>query len=561
MNEALKGYYILTYVPPEHTFRPDFWKTYHKITITVKRRGLQVHTRDGFMGIVKSANTLVESPMTVRDALYSPFRNNDLDVNLASGYIDDPRKGYMLRYQVHLDGKRLSVVEGKEGTNSIYIDVACITSSMAQFIQDAGNLHYEFRVKNKDVPWIRNHGIRFSLDLPVKNPGSYYVRTAVKDEVSGKAGSAYQFIEIPDLKKSRVALSNIFIVNRDEDGPWATLQAKEGSRNLLYPDVRRDPRKSPALRSYLPGESFEYAAVIYNAKKEGMKPDLESQSILYGNGKELFKSGYEPVDLDSVSDVNRIPIMKRMSLGDSVQPGDYIMMLWVKDKRADEKHNLAVQALDFKVLAKTDFSGEEKSGLVERKEIALSPGILEEYVGTYKMGPGINVTVTLEDNRLFAQGTGQVKLPLSPKSETKFFLKAMANAENEFIKNDQGTVTHMIVRRGQEETKIPRISNKVLERKEIDLSPAILAQYVGIYKLEHGLEMMITLEGNYLYSQIPGQKMLQLCPESETKFFPKTVADAEDEFVKNEKGAVTHVFIRQEGSEEKAPRISKKVRK
>ena len=245
-----------------------------------------MYSRDGFIGLNTPVRATARSPMTVRDALYSPFRNSDLDVNLASGYVYDSMSGYLIRYQLLLDGKRLSVVEGKGGVSSVYLDVACATSSMDQFIQDAGNLHYEFRIKDEDIPWIRKHGLRFSLDLPVKNPGDYYVRTAVRDQVSGKAGSAYQFIEIPNLKKKRLSLSSLFIVNREEELPWVPSQTREESRNLLYPDVRRDPRKSPALRSYLPGESFEYAAVIYNAKNSGgERPDLEAQSILYGNGK------------------------------------------------------------------------------------------------------------------------------------------------------------------------------------------------------------------------------------------------------------------------------------
>ena len=77
----------------------------------------------------------------------------------------------------------------------------------------------------------------------------------------------------------------------------------------------------------------------------------------------------------------------------------------------------------------------------------------------------------------------------------------------------------MIVHRGEEETMAPRISNKVVERQEIELSSAILAQYVGTYRLEKGQEMRITMEGSRLYSQIPGQKMLTLCPESEDMFF------------------------------------------
>jgi hypothetical protein len=107
-----------------------------------------------------------------------------------------------------------------------------------------------------------------------------------------------QFIEIPNLKKRGLSLSTLFFINRDEDLPWAPSKAPLESHSLLYPDMRRDPRNSPALRSYLPGESFEYAAVIYNAETgKDKKPDLESQYLLFGNGKELLRSKPETVDL------------------------------------------------------------------------------------------------------------------------------------------------------------------------------------------------------------------------------------------------------------------------
>jgi hypothetical protein len=135
--------------------------------------------------------------------------------------------------------------------------------------------------------------------------------------------------------------------------PWITSNTPEAFRTLLYPDVRRDPRKSPALRSYLPGENVEFAAMIYNAKSgKEQKPELESQFMLYNDGNELFRSKSKPVDLDDVSDFKRIPIRTRLRLGDSIPAGDYVLLLQVKDKRAKEKVSLATQALDFKVLAK-----------------------------------------------------------------------------------------------------------------------------------------------------------------------------------------------------------------
>jgi len=88
------------------------------------------------------------------------------------------------------------------------------------------------------------------------------------------------------------------------------------------------------------------------------------------------------------------------------------------------------------------------------------------------------------------------------------------------------------------------VSDKVAERKEIAVSPKILALYTGIYELRPGFDLVITLEGEQLVSQATGQDKIPLFAESETKFFPK-VMDAEIEFPKDDRGAVTHLMLHQ----------------
>ena len=95
-------------------------------------------------------------------------------------------------------------------------------------------------------------------------------------------------------------------------------------------------------------------------------------------------------------------------------------------------------------------------------------------------------------------------------------------------------------------------------RKEITVPPAILAQYVGTYKLTPQLDLMITLEGNQLFTQASGQTKFPLFAESETKFFMK-IYGVETEFIKDDKGVVTHLIHRQSGNELKAPRLSNTV--
>jgi len=93
--------------------------------------------------------------------------------------------------------------------------------------------------------------------------------------------------------------------------------------------------------------------------------------------------------------------------------------------------------------------------VAEHKEIAVSPKILTQYTGTYELQPGFELVITLEGDQLVSQATGQNKIPLFAESETKFFTKVI-DAEIEFLKNDKGVVTQLMLHQGAAEMKAPR---------------------------------------------------------------------------------------------------------
>jgi len=351
VNNAMKGYYILSYVPPPNTFKANRKDIYHRIKIKVKRHGATVYTRDGFYGRPEAEEEPSSVPNPLREAIFSPFQYTDLKVSLFSGYLDDSKSGYVLRSWLHLDAQNVTLVEKKDEGHIISLETVCVTSDINGYIRDSSIVKYEFRVRDENLSWVKEHGIRFSLFLPVKKPGPYYVRVAVKDQVSGKVGSAYQFVNIPDLKKGRLALSNIFVVNDANDAAWIQSGArKENSPNYFNPVLSRDESRSPALRSYLPGDHFEYMSVIYNAKHEKeAAPELESQFVLFKDGTELTKSELQPLDMGSAENPNRIPVRRRLLLGNSLESGDYVLQLLVRDNQRNKKSGLASQSLSFEI--------------------------------------------------------------------------------------------------------------------------------------------------------------------------------------------------------------------
>ena len=91
----------------------------------------------------------------------------------------------------------------------------------------------------------------------------------------------------------------------------------------------------------------------------------------------------------------------------------------------------------------------------ERKEVAVASKILAQYAGTYEISPTFQIVISVEGDHLMTQATGQSKFPLFAESDSKFFLKVV-DATVDFVKNDKGEVTHLMLHQGGQDVKAVR---------------------------------------------------------------------------------------------------------
>ncbi|MCE7992529.1 MAG: serine hydrolase [Roseivirga sp.] len=80
----------------------------------------------------------------------------------------------------------------------------------------------------------------------------------------------------------------------------------------------------------------------------------------------------------------------------------------------------------------------------EIKEVKLPVALLNEYSGTYKLGPGWYVHLTQEDGRLWTQATNEDKFPMTAVSDHVFSIKAYGNRTMTFHKDEDGEITHLV---------------------------------------------------------------------------------------------------------------------
>jgi len=358
VESLMKGYYLISYEPPPGTFEVHDQKVkeiFRRLKVKVNRKDAVVHTRDGFFDRLESelGDDIPEQEPLIK-AVFSPFQSTDITVNIAAGYVKDAESGYLVRSWIHLNPEDVKVVEN--GSARIDLETLCVTSDINGEIRDTRRLEFSLtNIKSaEDIAWIQKHGIRFSLLLPVKKPGPYYIRVSVKDKETGKVGSAYQFLEIPDVGKKGMALSNVFMITGADDLNWMSSDVKkEIAEGVFFPEFRGEGR-SPALRTYTSGDNLASLAFLYNADSKAIaRSEIEMQSILYKDGAEFRRGAPIPVRVDGEQNRNDIPILQRLTIGPDMPPGDYVQQLVITDKKSSKKKESGVyQTLSFTVTEK-----------------------------------------------------------------------------------------------------------------------------------------------------------------------------------------------------------------
>lgn len=169
----------------------------------------------------------------------------------------------------------------------------------------------------------------------------------MQDTATGKIGAASQFIEIPNLAKKRLTLSNL-IVKQYSPEEWKKISL--GQNNNLN-SSNNSALLDTVTRRFKRGSIFTYSFAVYNVKLDSaQKPQLQLQARLFHNGKMILEGSPSVVDVDGQNDLRRIEISRAVTLGTSLQPGNYALQVIVSDNLAKEKKQIAAQSIDFEIV-------------------------------------------------------------------------------------------------------------------------------------------------------------------------------------------------------------------
>ena len=322
--DSEQGYYLMAFRPDDaDKERPD--RTY-KVTVRLKRPDLLLRSRSVFKRFSAMPGDAPRQTKNdvLRDALASPFVKEDVRLKLTVLFTGRSQ----IKVLLHLDARDLTFTQSPQGNYKAAFDLAVVAfdnnGKVAQELLRAEPLS----IPSERYEQVLQEGLVYTISMPIEKAGPYQVRVAVRNEDSGALGSDSQFVDIPEVRTSRLSVAG-----------------------LIMQGMTRETRLGPAVRRFARGETVEYSYLVYGARHNANKStSLTSQIRLFRGSEEVFSGNAVPTALTNEAGLEALIVGGKLVLAKSLPPGQYFLQVTVTDALAPRDRQTSNQWIDFEIV-------------------------------------------------------------------------------------------------------------------------------------------------------------------------------------------------------------------
>jgi len=247
----------------------------------------------------------------------------------------------------HIDPKDLTFSDAPDGWKTASFNIVAVAFGNNGVPIEQKEAEYTIKAKGPTFDTMMQKGFVYVLMVPIKSPGVYQYRVAVRDKTSGKVGSTSQIIEVPDLGKRKLTLSNLFAENVSMS-VWQNIAAGKVGNGPGQMQVPSTLLYDTVLRKFVAGSVLRYGFEVYNAKGETQSmPKLETQAQILQNDRVVVEGNLNKVDSSTQTDPKHVRVSGAIMLKDTLQPGDYLLKMTVVDRAGKQT---ATQVLPFTIV-------------------------------------------------------------------------------------------------------------------------------------------------------------------------------------------------------------------
>lgn len=308
----------------------------------VLRNSEKLSVKTGLPGIADFGED--HTPPTRRQELLqvlnTPFSPAGIGVRLTALFSDSPGRGAYVEALLQIDAKDLSHIHGLDRFYRFALDIVIQICDENGRAGQESNRSFYMTLTESAFRQTLSGGLGYSLTVPVRRPGAYQVRAIVGDAISGNIGYASQFLHVPDVAGDQLVLSGIVLMGERFKDPLA---AESGVQ--LNVD-----NQSPAVRVFKPGQTISYAYRLFNPSiGDDKKPVVEARTRLFREGRLDVDGNPILPRMPTGGDLKRYDIAGKISLAQTLEPGNYVLYVTVTDKLAQKQPRQAAQSIDFRI--------------------------------------------------------------------------------------------------------------------------------------------------------------------------------------------------------------------
>lgn len=282
---------------------------FRNIEVKVKGRPeLRVRARQGFFDAPpadEAAAKKAKPEDSLLAALHSVLPLRGLPTAVAAGYVNDASAGAVVVASIELDADALGLVDA---TAKADVDLACAVVDLEG--KTVVGFEHSLTVSREAVTGGARPRFTYTRQLKVA-PGLYQLRVATLERRTGRTGSALRWLEVPEVKPGRLALSSLFVG-----------EAASTSAGKLSPQA--EPR-------FAKGSRLGFLVYLYNAGLASGRPDLSIQVDIFRNKEAVASLPLRRLTSGEGVDAARLPFGEEVSL-EGLPAGRYVLQVTASDR-------------------------------------------------------------------------------------------------------------------------------------------------------------------------------------------------------------------------------------
>jgi VWFA-related protein len=315
-----KTYYALAYYPSDTAD-----KSFRRITLRVKNHPeYRIRTQRGYSPVEATKAELPRTPQErLIQAIMSPLPVTEIGISASADFFASGADKAQVSYEAHIEGQNLSFSE-QSGRFQFELELVTTIYDLSGKRVDSFAETVKANLLPQRLELLRRNGLNYSKRLALK-PGLYQFRVGVREISIDRIGATSAWVEVPDLNKGKLNLSNIFL-RKDLNEEGQAVDVKNGE----LPGTRT----AQGIRSYQQGEFLIYQLMIYNHPSPTQsESELVMQLSLTRGDQAIYQSQWQQLaPLIVKRDKIGIDIGGQFKL--SLQPGLYELAIAIEDSKS-----------------------------------------------------------------------------------------------------------------------------------------------------------------------------------------------------------------------------------